>query len=131
MTDKLTATLAEIRERSAQPLGPDVGALPVSNEAVRRLMASAADVPRLLAALEAVLALHKPGRFALLGSLCKVHESYRHFSITRTEADRVRDCQDCKAAVILTCTCGNADFEHCPTREAITRELLGEETSDG
>jgi hypothetical protein len=52
----LTATLAGIRDRSERPV-PGVSALPVSNPAVRSFMESAADVPRLLAAVEAVLAV--------------------------------------------------------------------------
>jgi hypothetical protein len=48
--DPLAAELAAIKERSEHPLGP------ISNDAVRYLMESAEDVPRLLGALEAVLA---------------------------------------------------------------------------
>lgn len=56
--DPVAARLAEIRERNERPLGPDVGALPIVNDAVRRLMDTAADVPALLAAAEAALELH-------------------------------------------------------------------------
>ena len=55
--DPLAAYLAEVRERSDHPLAP--GALPISNAAVRGLMESAGDVPRLLKAVEAGLARHK------------------------------------------------------------------------
>lgn len=57
-TDQVAAYLAEVRERTGRPLA-HVGALPISNDAVRGLMESAADVPRLLAAVEAVLFEHK------------------------------------------------------------------------
>jgi len=48
--------LAAARERSERPL-LHAGALPISNDAVRCLMESAADVPCLLAAVEAA---HRP-----------------------------------------------------------------------
>lgn len=54
--DKVTAYLAEVRERSERPL-PHVTSLPIGHDGVRALMESAADVPRLLAVVEAVLAL--------------------------------------------------------------------------
>jgi hypothetical protein len=57
--DKVAAYLAGVRERSDRPLGPGVGALPISNEAVRHLMESAADVPHLLAAVGAALKYHR------------------------------------------------------------------------
>ena len=86
---------------------------------------------RLLAAVEAVLALHQPGPFVLLGALCKDHAVYPHFSITSTEADHVRECSDYSASVSVSCTCGHPDIERCPHREAITRELLGKEDGNG
>jgi hypothetical protein len=52
--DPVAAYLVEVRERSDRPLGPIV---PISNDAVRYLMESAADVPRLAAAVEAALDL--------------------------------------------------------------------------
>jgi hypothetical protein len=84
-------------------------------------------VPVLLAAVEAVLALHQPGPFVLLGALCKDHAVCRDFSITSNEADRVRACPDCSATVRVSCTCGYPDIERCPHREAITAKLLSEE----
>lgn len=54
--DPVAACLAGIKERSEQPLS-HVGSLPIGHDGVRELMESAADVPSLVAALEAVLAL--------------------------------------------------------------------------
>ena len=87
-------------------------------------------MPRLVAALEAVLKLHQPGRVMILGALCKRHESHRHFSITSTEADSVRACQDCTATVYRSCTgCGpQVSVDACPNRAAITAALIAKET---
>ncbi len=54
---RVATYLAEARERSERPVS-HVTSLPVSHDGVRGLMESAADVPRLLAAVEAVLAIH-------------------------------------------------------------------------
>ena len=93
----------------------------------------AADVYPLLAALEAVLEMHRPGRIAVLGSLCKLHESHRYFSITSTEAAGVVACADCTAAVYESCAgCGTQmRLDRCPARAAIARELLSKESTDG
>jgi hypothetical protein len=48
MTDRVGAYLDEVRERSERPLGPEAAALAISNDAARRLLESAADVPPLL-----------------------------------------------------------------------------------
>lgn len=57
--DPVAAYLAEVRERSeSRVLNP--GSLPITHPGVRGLLATAADVPYLLAALEAVLAAHRP-----------------------------------------------------------------------
>lgn len=90
---------------------------------------SARDVPRLLAAVEAVLKDHQTGRVTVLGSLCERHENHRYFSITATEATDVRACPDCTATVYDSCTgCGpQVPVDRCPPRNAITCALLGEE----
>jgi hypothetical protein len=87
----------------------------------------AGDFGRLLAATEAVAALHQPGRFVVLGAVCKEHEAYPNFSITSTEAQHLKDCPDCPATVSVSCTCGYPDLDRCPHRAAITDELLGKE----
>lgn len=97
----------------------------------------AARVPPLLAAIEAVLKPHQPGRVTIYGSLCKHHANHRDFSITRAEADGVRACPDCTATVYPSCSgCGpHVSADACPVRAAITAALTGtqpdEERSDG
>jgi hypothetical protein len=86
----------------------------------------------LLGAVEAVLKDHRPGRVVIFGSLCKRHESHRHFSIDAREAADVRACQDCGATVYNSCTgCTGASWAECPVRLAITRELTGKEAPRG
>jgi hypothetical protein len=87
------------------------------------------DMPRLLAALDAVLKPHQPGRITLYGSLCEHHENHRYFSIDRTEADHVRACPDCSATVYISCAgCGPAvSMDQCPVRSLTTAALTGEE----
>lgn len=84
------------------------------------------DAPWLLAAVEAALAIHQPGRYVLLGHLCARHENHRLFSITSTEVVDVSACSRCTAGVLRPCTgCGGyTPFEQCPTRQAIGRGLL-------
>jgi hypothetical protein len=84
-------------------------------------------LPALLAAVEAVLAQHQPGRIAVLGVLCSRHKDHRYFSITSVEAAGVTACPDCTATVYDSCTgCGlPVPMDSCPTRTAISRELLG------
>jgi hypothetical protein len=89
------------------------------------------DVPRLLAAVEAVLELHQPGPVLLLGALCKNHAEYRFFSIDSTEQERLRACPDCQAVLRIHCTCGSGRFDRCRARVAITSALLGEENPGG
>ena len=57
--DPLAAELAAIRERTERPV-PNATSLPITHRGVRTLMESCADVPRLLAAVEAVLRDHEP-----------------------------------------------------------------------
>jgi hypothetical protein len=90
--------------------------------------AAAEDVPRLLAAVEAVLALHQPGVFVLLGHLCAEHKMYRMFSITSDEADRVHACPHCSAVVVRACTCGHPAWP-CPACQAIACALTTEEAT--
>jgi hypothetical protein len=127
-TDRLDAELAAISERSDRPV-PAIGSLPISNPAVRSLMESAADVPRLVRAVRAALKSHEPGRRIVTGSLCERHETHRYFSITATEAADVTDCPDCTATVYDSCwACGDhVRLDSCPVRAAIASELLGED----
>lgn len=91
------------------------------------VIAARSFVPRLLAAVGRVLALHQRGRFVVLGAVCKDHEAYPNFSITSTEAQHLKDCPDCPATVSVSCTCGYPDLDRCPHRVAITDELLGKD----
>ncbi len=86
----------------------------------------------LVAALEAVLKPHQPGRVNILGALCERHENYRYFSITRTEADDLRACGDCDVTLYASCAgCGlHMRADACPVREAITREITGKGEGD-
>jgi hypothetical protein len=90
-------------------------------------------VPRLLAAAQAALEPHRPGRIVIIGDLCNRHEAHRRFSITSTEAAHIVACADCPATAYLSCDgCGiGMPLDRCPARAAITRALLGsEEGSD-
>jgi hypothetical protein len=113
--DRLAEELAAIREHASS--GKYYNPALLRNE----------DVPRLLAAVEAVLKLHQPGPVLLLGTLCKNHADYRFFSIDSTEQERVRACPDCQAVLHIHCTCGSGRFDRCRARVAITSALLSEE----
>jgi hypothetical protein len=123
-----TTLLAGIRERSRWTSSAEGIAAPGATAEK-----SARDVPRLLAAVEAVLKPHQPGRIVVRGTLCKRHENHRYFSITGTEAADVRACQECKATVFNSCAgCGHpVPLDACPVREAITAALTGEEAGRG
>lgn len=97
------------------------------------LVAARSDVPRLVAAVEAVLSLHQPGRRVVFGWCCERHESHLHFSITALEAAGVAACPDCSATVYVSCTgCpASTDIARCKTRAAISAALTGEASTDG
>jgi hypothetical protein len=122
---RVTAYLAGVRQRSECPV-PHVTSLPISHDGVRSLMESAGDVPRLLTAVEAVLAQHQPGRIVILGALCPRHENHRHFSITSLEAADVVACEECAATVYDSCAgCGpQISLDLCPTRAVIATAVL-------
>ena len=85
------------------------------------------------AAVEAVLRPHQPGRIVIMGALCAAHEAHRHFSITGTEAQAVRDCPECAGEPFVICTgcAGATAFTDCPVRKVVAVELLGEGKPDG
>lgn len=153
--DPVAAELAAIRERTESPV-PNAGSLPISHPGVCSLMASAADVPRLLAAVEAVLKDHR------------IEPLYQHADegecgcpVPGDEADIAEDVAYDNAhpegtgplGTGLVCTkkpatgqwctgCADIAVEHgcftvpkdyppekCPVRTAISRALLGEEGS--
>jgi hypothetical protein len=113
MPDALTSTLDQIGERNRTASTYD------DWRQVGR------DGRALLAAIGVALEPHQPGARTVLGALCKRHENHRYFSVTSTEADDVRACPDCTAAVWTSCAgCGGGvPADECPVREAITREL--------
>lgn len=120
-TDQVATYLAEVRERAAGEIR-SVAYIPGD------VRWSCNDIPRLLAAVEAVLKQHQPGRVVILGACCSRHEAHRHFSITSTEAADVSACPECSATVYVSCTgCGvDIPLNSCPARTAISRALLGE-----
>ena len=123
MTDKLTAALDEIRERRLSLADWGVPA-----KAQERRQLAHDDVPRLLAALDAVLGKHKPGRIVVRGgALCAAHENHRYFSITAAEARAVDECPDCPATTFRVCDY-RGDPWPCPEYSAISAALLGEES---
>lgn len=134
--DPLATHLDEVRKRAAltkpsahgyTPRGEQLPGGPADDWLIANLEA-AADVPRLLAAVEAVLKPHQRGPIVILGALCPRHENHRYFSITAVEAADVIACPECTATVRDSCAyCGpQVPREACPVRAAISRALLGE-----
>jgi hypothetical protein len=128
VSDAADAALSAIRKRQATLAAadwsdPDYGPAAMETAAYE-------DVPRLLAAVDAVLALHQEGPYSLRGALCREHDNYRHFSITSDEASdeasRVAACTDCQVTVKRMCSCRDAEWP-CANRRAITRALTGED----
>lgn len=115
--DPLAAALEKIRLRRSDAAASGWG------------LASSADVPRLLAAVEAALTVHALTALHRHTEPCDRHR-YRGLS------ERPR-CPDCKVVEWTGCeTCrdeyGNpARPEDCRERQLITRALLGEEASSG
>lgn len=137
--DKVTAALEEIRQRSERPLGPSAMALPISSPAVRGLLESAGDVPRLLAAVDAALKHHQPRQLyqmltgAPAAPACEHGEDYdgdAHFEAD----DSYWYCRDKPTIkVCISCT-DESDGDlwaewPCPTYSDISAALLGEEKS--
>jgi len=127
--DPASATLTAIRDEALGSIAyagnhacPDAGS-----------SCSAHNALRLLAAVEAVLKDHQPGRVKVFGYTCKSHEQHRFFSITSTEAGDVRACGQCTATVYNACTgCGpQVSVDACPVREAVTTALTGQEAGSG
>jgi hypothetical protein len=132
-TDRLAAYLAEVRERAAT-LG-EPGAAYRSLIGRAQGLDSAADVPRLLGAVEAVLARHQP-KTVTVRQLCLRHASGGWDGV-RTVGQQFGACPDCTEREQVTCTgcdpiCPDDNaWEKCPERAAITRELLTKEEGHG
>ncbi len=129
-TDPLAAELAAIREMADQITGDGHIEEECGGDLGRTCTGH--DAERLARAVEAVLAPHQAGRFVVLGRLCKAHSSHGHFSITATEAAQIPACPDCSASVYVSCAgCGpQMALDQCPTRLAITTELLRGNSGD-
>lgn len=135
-TDRLAAELAAIRQRSERPV-PDVGSLPISHDGVRCLMESAGDVPRLLAAVERVLARHQRNtvtvrRVCLFHSLPGARRSDDPLLVAQWRAI-VDACSDCVQVQQVTCSgcdpvCPDDNTWPCPDVRDITSALLGEDS---
>lgn len=127
MDDRLTAELEAIRERNEhmRTRYGYVGGLVA-------LAGAKDDVPRLLAALDAVLKLHarpeKPTRSYELDLRCDAH---RHARISHIRAGEVRDCPDCTYREVWYCMHCHHEEWPCPTVQAITGKLAGEAGSGG
>ena len=123
--DRVASTLAEIRERfsAASKLGYGGAIL------------SAADVPLLLAAIEAVLKRHhRSGRPVKTHNLCRDHSALAHYS-GRMPREVIEICPECTVTekwVCATCRheCPDDDEWPCAEYRAITAALTGEEAAD-
>jgi hypothetical protein len=134
----VTTLLAGVREREQAAAGWDV-------PAARAVHESAADVPRLLAAVEKVLELHAEFRILEECDHAHIEDDVREGRAVVVAGDFIA-CQDgylysvCRAC----CTGGTDQTEECasnhrhcgdecwpcPTVEAISRALLGEGEPD-
>jgi hypothetical protein len=118
----LTSALDAIRDRRARSTSyVSARDLPDGDN---RSAASAADVPRLLAAVDAVLARHVP-KTVTVTRLCGAH----HRIV-------IPDCPDCVKRQVTTCAacdpvCPDDNTWPCADYLAISRELTGEDGTDG
>lgn len=118
--DKLTAALAEFRERQEKRVD-----FSRHIEATFVREAAETDVRRLLAVLDAVLKLHHPEGWIEWEHACVAHADARNHMQMPPE-----DCPDCRfiegtGCGAEACLGGGAAWP-CPTVQAITRELTGE-----
>jgi hypothetical protein len=119
-TDKLTASLDEIRERSERGL----------RGWIRDRYDSADDVPRLLAAVDAVLQRHQPKPRTTVHP-CPEHSIFAPAGVTISRDTR-RNCPDCRYAESIACAacdpvCPDDNVWPCKDYLAISRALLGED----
>jgi hypothetical protein len=144
MPDDPLSALEEIRERSERPLGPSAMALPISSPAVRGLLESAGDVPRLLAVVDAVLKLHRQHR--LYDECGHEHSEDEVRAGLAADAGEFLACEDGFERKVCRHCCandGNGQIEDCAvthladecwpcsTVQAITRELTTDAISGG
>ena len=125
MPDSLTSALDEIRVRQEKIRAGQ--RLPDPDAAVTRMslvLAARKDTPRLLAAVDAVLARHVP-KTVTVTRLCGAH----HRIV-------IPDCPDCVKRQVTTCAacdpfCPDDNTWPCADYLAISRELTGEDGTDG
>ena len=131
--DRVTTELAAIRERQHLASDASLGFARIEERHTALIRVAYEDTPRLLAAVEAVLAPHQPGCAVILGALCPRHEAHRFFSVTADEAADVAACPDCTATVYVSCAgcAGRIPLDSCPGRRVITAELTGEDAGNG
>jgi hypothetical protein len=134
--DRLPALLEEIRNRGKRVWEGrgNVGGLLAIGEAKD-------DVPRLLAAVEAALAAHPLDVLVSYWQPCPVHaamrEAFGNPVHGGTSYRGERECPNCRLVEYAGCDGCRGEDGHpsrpgeCPTRQAITRELLGEEKPGG
>lgn len=125
--DLLAAELAAIRDRDQRIWNGrgNVGGLLAINDAKD-------DVPRLVAAVEAALALHRPDGYSLEIKPCELH-SVTRISMAPTDlAAAQRACPDCRVTEYVRC------WQHgcpgpwpCPTYQALAGELLSKDAGKG
>ena len=118
MPDALTSALDAIRERQKLAGSPDPFDRYGRGDAEIRLRLD--DVPRLLAAVEAVLARHVP-KTVTVTRLCGAH----HRIV-------IPDCPDCVKRQVTTCAacdpvCPDDNTWPCANYQAISRALTGED----
>lgn len=121
--DKVTAYLAEAEARNEQSLGPSVTALPVSVAAVRVLMESAADIPRLIAAVRAGLDLHKP--FGIYDECDHDHSDKDVAEGVAVDAGFYFACNDALQYRICTGCCTSGGDRPEQTEECVTHHDHG------
>jgi len=125
LPDSLTSALDEIRVRQEKIRAGQ--RLPDPDAAVTRMslvLAARKDTPRLLAAVDAVLARHVP-KTVTVTRLCGAH----HRIV-------IPDCPDCVKRQVTTCAacdpvCPDDNTWPCADYLAISRALTGEDGTDG
>lgn len=132
--DLLSAALAEIRDLIStqnaliERMRTEAVGIHVFNASQDRL---AERVPRLLAAVDAVLALHKP-EDEVIYTACAAHVITGPSGRDPLRFDKMASCPDCRRRTVPTCShCEHVDEWPCPTYEAIARELTGKDKTDG
>jgi hypothetical protein len=135
--DRVAAWLAAVQERWGAAEGMTWHDYPTALEHLGQALRSLADVPRLLAAVEAALAKHKPTPSVRLVP-CEAHKRWRGSLVgapdigQEFETENLRVRRACPACQVFdepycgTCVGGEGRWQDWPCAEyrAITTELL-------